>query len=313
MGFRTVFLCGVLLPVCAGTVLSTTTPAQQSGNAAPASANTSAPPAISYPDSAAGLERLSTDIIDALQKGDEGRALTLARSMVLNDPAAWYHQTFGADTSAKEIATYKSERGQIPAAIVGFFKRGVPLGDTKVKTKRFDSQCDDEDGDNTFPLLAARISQAPFYDVRLHHDHQTFRLWPLAYVDGNFRFLDLPRPWDYVPVDAAEKDASAQAEENGNPTSQRGDAKPVPAKLIHSVKPQVSPDAGGRRIRGTVQLHAVIAKDGGISWVRVVKGYCSLAQASLEAVKQWRYAPTLVKGAPVEVPTMIDVSFGVQP
>jgi TonB family protein len=121
--------------------------------------------------------------------------------------------------------------------------------------------------------------------------------------------LDLPRPWDYVPVDTAEK----EAEENGNPNSRSGDDKPVPAKLIHSVKPQISPEAGGRRIRGTVQLQAVIAKDGGISWVRVVKGYCSLSQASLEAVKQWRYAPTFVNGAPVAVATRIDVSFGVQP
>jgi hypothetical protein len=54
----------------------------------------------------------------------------------------------------------------------------------------------------------------------------------------------------------------------------------------------------------------VIAKDGGISWVHVEKGYCSIAEASLEAVKQWRYAPTIVKGVPVEVDTVIDVSFG---
>jgi hypothetical protein len=121
--------------------------------------------------------------------------------MVLNDPAEWYHHTFGADTSAKEITTYISQREQIPSAILESLKIGVPLSDTRIKAKRFDSKCDMEDGENTFALLAARINQTPLYDVRRVHNHKTFRLWPLAYVDGNFRFLNSPRPWDYPPMD----------------------------------------------------------------------------------------------------------------
>jgi protein TonB len=32
-------------------------------------------------------------------------------------------------------------------------------------------------------------------------------------------------------------------------------------------------------------------------------------QAALQAVRQWRYAPTLLNGEPVEVVTVIDVNF----
>ena len=34
-----------------------------------------------------------------------------------------------------------------------------------------------------------------------------------------------------------------------------------------------------------------------------------LALAALEAVRQWRYQPTLLNGQPVEVVTNIDVTF----
>ncbi len=129
---------------------------------------------------------------------------------------------------------------------------------------------------------------------------------PLAYVDGNFRFLNSPRPWDYPPMDGTK---IQQAQDGSDTGSKDSGNKPQGAKLVHSVKPQL-PTASGRPIRGGVQLHAVIAKDGGISWVRTEKEYCSIAEASLAAVKQWRYAPIIVKGVSVEVDTVIDVSFG---
>jgi protein TonB len=34
-----------------------------------------------------------------------------------------------------------------------------------------------------------------------------------------------------------------------------------------------------------------------------------LAQAALDAVRQWRYQPTLLNGQPVEVVTNIEVTF----
>jgi protein TonB len=41
----------------------------------------------------------------------------------------------------------------------------------------------------------------------------------------------------------------------------------------------------------------------------VVSGHPLLFPAALEAVKQWRYRPTVVNGAAVEVATAIDVNF----
>ncbi|MBI2816689.1 MAG: TonB family protein [Acidobacteria bacterium] len=81
------------------------------------------------------------------------------------------------------------------------------------------------------------------------------------------------------------------------------------AKLVAQPKPVYPPLARQARIQGTVKLEAVISKDGRIENLTVVSGHPLLIQAALEAVKQWRYQPTLLNGVPVEVVTTVDVNF----
>jgi periplasmic protein TonB len=81
------------------------------------------------------------------------------------------------------------------------------------------------------------------------------------------------------------------------------------AKLIHQVKPIYPPLARAARISGTVQLLAVIAKDGTIHNLQTLSGNPLLVRAALDAVSQWVYRPTLLSGEPVEVTAPIEVSF----
>jgi protein TonB len=81
------------------------------------------------------------------------------------------------------------------------------------------------------------------------------------------------------------------------------------ALLVHQPKPVYPPLARQARISGTVKLNAIISKDGAIEQLTVVSGHPLLIPAALEAVKQWRYKPTLLNGEPVEVITQIDVNF----
>ena len=83
----------------------------------------------------------------------------------------------------------------------------------------------------------------------------------------------------------------------------------VEANLIHDVTPQYPPEAGRARIEGTVLLLAVIGTDGSVKDVRVESGLPMLAQAAIDAVKQWRYKPYLVDGEPVEVDSRITINF----
>lgn len=97
--------------------------------------------------------------------------------------------------------------------------------------------------------------------------------------------------------------------------------EPVPAKrmriasrvaeanLIHDVPPQYPPEAGRARIEGTVVLMALIGTDGAVKDVRVESGLPVLAQAAIDAVKQWRYKPYVIDGQPVEVDSRITINF----
>jgi len=63
-------------------------------------------------------------------------------------------------------------------------------------------------------------------------------------------------------------------------------------------------------VQGTVQLHAFIAPDGSIETLTVIPpAHALLAPAALEAVKTWRYKPTLLNGEAVGVETTIEVTF----
>jgi periplasmic protein TonB len=86
-------------------------------------------------------------------------------------------------------------------------------------------------------------------------------------------------------------------------------ARVVEANLIHDVTPTYPPEAGRERIEGTVVLLAVIGKDGSVQDVRVESGLPILAQAAIDAVKQWRYKPYLFNGEPVEVDSRITINF----
>ena len=81
------------------------------------------------------------------------------------------------------------------------------------------------------------------------------------------------------------------------------------ARLVNKVQPLYPPLARQTRISGTVKLHAIIGKDGTVQRLEVQSGHPLLVQAAQDAVRQWRYQPTLLNGEPVEVDTEIDVIF----
>ncbi|MEK7754212.1 MAG: TonB family protein, partial [Acidobacteriota bacterium] len=80
-------------------------------------------------------------------------------------------------------------------------------------------------------------------------------------------------------------------------------------KLLHQAIPVYPPLARAARVQGTVRLEGILGKDGRVRELRVISGHPLLAQAALEAVRQWIYRPTLLNGEAVEVVAPIDVNF----
>jgi TonB family protein len=82
---------------------------------------------------------------------------------------------------------------------------------------------------------------------------------------------------------------------------------PTKTKNVLPVYPAVAKSA---RIGGTVVVEATIGPDGKVTDARIVKSVPLLDQAALDAVKQWEYAPTRVRG--VAVPVIITVAINFQ-
>jgi periplasmic protein TonB len=84
-----------------------------------------------------------------------------------------------------------------------------------------------------------------------------------------------------------------------------------PAMLIHRVEPAypILPKQLGRG--GRVELRAVIATDGTIQSLQVVSGDPLFYQSALDAVRQWRYRPTVLNDEPVEIDTFITVIYNI--
>jgi protein TonB len=61
--------------------------------------------------------------------------------------------------------------------------------------------------------------------------------------------------------------------------------------------------------KGVVKLNATIGTDGSIKKVTVISGHPMLTGAAVDAVKQWRYRPTMLNGQAVEAETQVLVNF----
>jgi len=84
-----------------------------------------------------------------------------------------------------------------------------------------------------------------------------------------------------------------------------------PAKLLVKHDPEYPADLKAQGVTGQVLIRMIISKTGEPLNAQVVNTDVNpgLAQAALDAVKQWRYAPVLLNGQPVEVVTTVTVAF----
>lgn len=82
-----------------------------------------------------------------------------------------------------------------------------------------------------------------------------------------------------------------------------------PPKRLVDVQPIYPQTARDAKVTGVVLIEMTIDTDGNVAEAWVVQSVPLLDQAALDAVKQWKFEPTLLNGAPVAVRTMVTVSF----
>jgi len=85
----------------------------------------------------------------------------------------------------------------------------------------------------------------------------------------------------------------------------------APRKLVDA-RPLYPEIARAAHVDGTVVLEAVLDPTGRVTQLRVVKSVPLLDEAALEAVRQWRYSPSIYGGRPVSVLMTITIHFSLQ-
>lgn len=114
---------------------------------------------------------------------------------------------------------------------------------------------------------------------------------------------------EHIRVDSTRAGARPPAEPAGPPLKVGGNIRP-PRKISspNPVYPQSMKDAG---IEGAVPLEAVIAGDGSVQTVRVLTAevHPDLAIAAVDALRQWKFEPTLLNGKPVPIKMKVTIDF----
>ena len=85
-----------------------------------------------------------------------------------------------------------------------------------------------------------------------------------------------------------------------------------PPTKIKDVRPEYPPAAQQARVSGVVIIEVRIGTDGAVEDAQVLRSIPLLDQAALDAVRQWRFTPTLLNGVPTAVIMTVTVNFTVQ-
>jgi periplasmic protein TonB len=78
---------------------------------------------------------------------------------------------------------------------------------------------------------------------------------------------------------------------------------------VHHVAPTYPAIAQAARVSGVVIVEALIGEDGSVQDAKVLRSVPLLDAPALEAVRQWRFTPTLLNGVPVQVIMTVTVRF----
>jgi len=83
----------------------------------------------------------------------------------------------------------------------------------------------------------------------------------------------------------------------------------APPRVLEQAKPVYTQEAMAARVEGTVVLEIIVDERGFVPDARVVRSIPLLDQSALEAVKQWRFTPTLVDGQALPVIVQVEMTF----
>jgi TonB family protein len=252
-------------------------------------------------DSAEGLQSQIGTILESAKnhhskrKHDSKTFGDLISDLRIPEKSNWFASKFGDDLGAKLATEYSRSWDSFRDTLTRSFLGAVESKPKQILVTLFGSSSSRFDQANMTSMQQGAKSSLTLYEITLLTGRGKDSV-PGLYVnaDGAFRVLN----W-----------ATFYQVPNVKPERIRIGGNVQQARLVHQVNPVPPSDAIKNHVQGTVQLHVVIDIHGNVKQVDVLSGPPDLTTAATDAVKQWRYQPTLLNGDPVEVDTTVSVSF----
>ena len=258
---------------------------------------------------AGAMERLRSQMTTALaaaRQGNQARLKEIGRIWIIPDYELWFRAMFEEGTGATMASAYGANIEPTEKLLPKLFEwlaqqeGELVIEDAKTLPKRSDSWCGEKlesllKGD--LALYRVSVGKATSSGLQSGRVAGYFAL-----VAGEYRRLDCPSLGLGQPPSS-----EPQPHRLTGPLRVGGNVQG--ARILKRVVPVYPDEARMAHISGTVRFHAIIGKDGKIKQLEFVSGHPALKEAAFDAVRQWRYQPTLINGDPVEVDTTIDVIF----
>ena len=236
------------------------------------------------------LQGLVEETLAAARAGDQAKLAALIDNLRLPDHRAWFERAFGAQQGSAQAAKYARFLEQFEPAIEQRFAALVTQTGLEVEVSRVAVSPDSVESVEELPPARSPLT---LFAVTIRKPGTEFapRLAWFVHSAGAFRFVGRMRASTAPPLRIR---VSSAVQER---------------KLIRRPPPVYPVYAREAGIAGTVSLEAVITPDGRINELRVLSGDPNLVAATVAAVQQWRYQPTLLDGEPAEVITLISVVY----
>lgn len=146
---------------------------------------------FTYKETTSGLETLIRDLIEAAGSDNQARVETLARSLQLDDPQAWFRDTYGNDLGSELYREYVPVRGRLGELATLVAELSNKEGLTELRVERFTRPGDEDSVGYQSAAIERMAKPTPLYSVRLYNGDGTkvFHLWSFVYQAGWFRWV----------------------------------------------------------------------------------------------------------------------------
>jgi TonB family protein len=256
-----------------------------------------------YIQSKDGFHAQLDAIVQSYRTGDERKGRHLIDQFRLPHSEEWFSEHLGAAQSAGLAARYDRLFANFAESLEKTIETIVANRSAELVTElgegKGEEPSDIRAGAKTSGVVSVK-------EPHLFYGHFTIQVkkknsvsWAdaFAYEEGMFRFAGFGAWPFWVWEDGSE---------GGAP---KGGSFSQPPILITQIAPIYPLSAKANGIEGVVTIHALIDKEGRVKSADILNGDPLLAQAALDAVRQWRYKPGTLGGAPAEAETTARVVF----